>query len=248
MVCKSVSRVVGRFILTTVAIGITFAATNASQLGVRALVPADCPSNHCRYLPFIERAKPVTVAGLTWTSFRDGSFSAVGTVKNTTRDQPVYNVVVEVSFYIRSGSVLREATIVTTTLPATLPNQSNPFFASAGPGGESVSDVKASIKSYSLISATTIVSQTLTFTPKPGSTDSLGIVVNTSPYTVTDVIVVLWSPAVNNCKGIVTYNLHGILKPGQSITFNPSICTGLGWPLTSPSGEVLASAQAVVVP
>lgn len=242
------NRVAGRFILMTIAVGIFFAATDTSQPGVRALALVGCPSIHCRYLPFIERAKPVTVAGLTWTSFRDGSFGAVGTVKNTTRDQPVYNVVVEVSFYIRSGSVLREATIVTTTLPATLPGQPNPFIAGTQMGGEAVSNVKASIKSYSLTSATNIVSQTLTFTPIAGSTDSLGTVINTTSYTVTNVIVVLWSPAVNNCKGIVTYKLLGTLKPKQSITFNPSICTGLGWPVTLPSGEVLASAQAVVVP
>lgn len=245
MVCKSIGQAAGRVLLLTMVIGVTIVVIYASPLIGRATSLSECQSDNCRYLPFIERAKPVAVAGLTWTSFRDGSFGAVGTVKNTTFSQPVYNVIVEVDFYYGQGLV-PEPQIVTTTLPAVLPGQLNPFMAGVrGIGG--VFDVKASIKSYSLTSATKIVSQTLAFTPKPGSTDLLGTVRNTTPFTVTDAIVVLWTPAANGCEGIVTYNFLGNLNPGQSKEFSPSVC-GWGRPWIWPSGETLAAAQAVVVP
>ena len=247
LVRKPVRCVAGQFVALTTAVSIAFPSTGVPPIKVQASTHAGCPSRVCSYLPFVDRAKPVMVAEVSWTSLRDGSYMAVGTVKNVNGDAPVYDVVVDVRFYVRSGTQLLETRTSTTALTATLPGQPNPFVTGTTVGGEAVSDVSADIKSYSLTSTKAIVPQTLTFTPKPDPKDSIGTVRNTTPYTVTDVIATLWLPASGNCYSIETHDLPGVLKPGQTITFTPYVC-GFGRPYVLPSGATLAAAQAVVVP
>ena len=247
MVRKSVTCVPRGLVALTIAVSIVCAAMVAPSVNAHALTHVNCLSSVCRYLPFVDRAKPATVAELTWTYERGGTWVAVGTVRNLNGDTPVYDVVVKVDFYGRSGTKLLETQLVTTTLTATLPGQLNPFTSGISIFGEEVSDVSASIESYSLTSTKTIVPQTLTFTRKPNPKDSIGTVRNSTPYTVTGVIVTLWLPASINCEQIETHDLPGILKPGQTITFTPYVC-GLGGPAVLPSGAMLAAAQAAVVP
>ena len=248
LVRKQVRCGVGQLVAMTTAVSVAFASTGMPPIKVQASTHAGCPSRVCSYLPFVDRSKPVMVAEMSWNRVRDGSTVVVGTVKNVNGDAPVYDVVVEVRFYGDSGRIkLLDTKTIATTLTATLPTQLNPFATSVSSGIGEVFAVTADIKSYSLMSTKTIVPQTLTFTPKPDPKDSIGTVRNTTPYTVTDVIVTLWFPASGNCYSIETYHLLGVLKLGQTITFTPYGCRS-GWPYVLPSGATLAAAQAVVVP
>ena len=248
LVRKPVKRVASQLVALTTAISVVLTSAALTPIDANAAILAACPNAFCLHLPFVSRAKPVEIGEVHNSGgYVDGSYGLVGTVRNLNGDAPVYDVVIEASFYDLGGGK-RETSTTRTALTATLPSQANPFTIRSTVYGGIIFGYKVNIQSYSLTNTQTIVPQTLTFVPKPNSSGSIGTVQNTTPFKVRDVRVTLWGLFVSSiCANVEIYDLPGALMPGQTVTFTPYGC-GFGRPFMSPSNTPLAAAQAVVVP
>ena len=248
LVREPVKRVASQLVALTTAISVVLTSAALTPIDANAAVLAACPNVVCQHLPFVSRTKPVAIVEAHSISLRGGSYGVVGTVRNFNGDAPVYDVVIEASFYEGGGGRL-DTNTTRTVLTATLPSQSNPFTILSTAQIGLVYRYTVNIQSYSLTNTQTIVTQTLSFAPKLNSSGSIGTVENPTPFNVRDVRVTLWTPLFSSsCNSVVEiYDLPGVLMPGHTITFTPYGC-GFGQPFTGLPNTTLTAAQAVVVP
>lgn len=206
---------IGQFLVN---LSLLFAFTSNPIL-TKALVDASCAGNTeiCIYLPAIHHpALPVSVKVAYASNLRTGAYAIVGTLINIT-GKPVYGTNVLAKTYSQLNNPLDTLT-GQTVFNATLPDQPNPFrLVGTQVAGGQVDHYDFDISGFSFVSNRIYVSPTVTFDPPIRQGGKVGVLRNTSAYTLTKVIMALLTPDVSP-GGLMTSEVVVTLRPGQVMT------------------------------